>query len=296
MVLVPNRCAVRHEVTLDADPEEGDTRGMPPEPHCLTFAFPEHPTRDSATTERRLRLQEIRDGHAALLLAAALRVRCPAVFVNNPYQPGISSEEQEKEVRKQCAGVTTILLSTRPPLDDMAANGAAVANSNRKRIKRSSNWLETTILSRLRQVFTFCDRKTIELDPSADPLKRSFHFQQSDEAFVVPKRPSKGRPGGTPKDWTLAYFVRLARLWPDGPDLVCAFGLSGPLTLLWCHLLANRPDCADRIKTPDPRFLMAQLYLEGVIPGEPHFLSFAEEWRVKFLIDQPLAVRAPILS
>ncbi len=272
---------------------------MPPEPDCLTFAFPEHPTRESANAERRLRLQEIRDGHAALLLAAALRVRCPAVFVNNPYQPGVSFEEQENEVRKQCAGVTTILLSTRPPLDDMAANGGAVANGNRKRIKRSGNWLETTTLSRLRQVFKFCDRKTIELDPSiisADPAKLCFHFQQSDEAFVVPRRPSKERPGGAPKDWTLAYFVRLARLWPGGPDLVCAFGLSGPLTLLWCHLLANRPDCADRIKTPDPRFLMARLRLEGVIPGEPHFLSFAEEWRVEFLIDQPLAVGTPVLS
>jgi hypothetical protein len=38
-----------------------------------------------------------------------------------------------------------------------------------------------------------------------------------------------------------------------------------------------------------PQFVLARFSQEGKIAGDPHFLSsFADEWDVKFLIDQHL--------
>ena len=273
---------------------------MSADPTCLLFVYPEHPRKDSKTEERRLRLQEIRDGQAGHLLASALGLRCRGVFINNPYPREKSQAEQEMEFRKECSGVTTILLTTRPPLDDPSnepmkaeTNHGSAANEQggRRRIRRSGNWAETMILERLRQVFTYCDRKEIRLGKSLavdDDLDRPFYFQHSDEAFVVSHRPSS-KGGGSAKDWTLAYFVRIREVWPGSPNLVCAFGLSGPMTLAWSYLVATNPACAERILSPGGRFLMARLTLDRMIPNEPHFLSFVDRWDIRFLIDQPLS-------
>jgi len=269
---------------------------MPEIPELLNFAFPEQPSKDSPTAERRLRLQEIRDGHAALFLSSALGSYCRGVFIDNPYPHGYSLEAQEKDIRRQCSSISTILLSTRPPLNDppFREGGETLPSDgkNRRRIKRSGNWLEKRILEELGEVFDFCDRKTIKLNPAriqANPGNLEYHFQQNDEALVVPRRPSIERAGGQPRSWTVTYFLRLGALWSGGPDLVCAFGLSGPLTLIWCYLLANHQKCVERLRSVDgPQFLMARLCQDGKIPGDPHFLSFADEWDVKFLIDQEL--------
>src|ERR1700722_7813380 len=91
---------------------------MPEILELLNFTFPEQPSKDSAAEERRLRLHEIRDGHAALFLSAALGANCRQVFIDNPYPPGYSYKAQEDEVHRHCSGISTILLSTRPPLND----------------------------------------------------------------------------------------------------------------------------------------------------------------------------------
>src|SRR5947208_12670627 len=110
----------------------------------LNFAFPEQPAKESATEERRLRLHEIRDGQAALLQSSALGLHCRDVFINNPYPSTCSLETQEKDIRRRYSDFSTILVSTRPPLDDSA---------DRRRIKRSDNWLEKVILFELGTIF-----------------------------------------------------------------------------------------------------------------------------------------------
>jgi hypothetical protein len=91
------------------------------------------------------------------------------------------------------------------------------------------------------------------------------------------------------RGWTAGYFLRLERLWPQGPSLVCAFGLSGPMTLFWCYLIANHEERARRLRqTSASHLLVARIFLNRAIETDPHFLSFVDEWKVEFAVDQPL--------
>jgi hypothetical protein len=242
-------------------------------------------------TESGPRMQEFRDGHAGLMLGDLLRpMNCRGIFFNTQYPMATGLDPQRRDIQGYLHNSALLVLTTRPPIDDpeqssivrrkaapLSGPPEADGQKLKKIIKRSNNWLERRIFDRLDSIFAHCDRRKIEirLEPKCEPLKLQFEMGQ--EAKVVRKA------------WTVGFFIYIDALWNGGPDLLCAFGMSGAMTLIWCYLLSTRRDVRDELGVQmTPRFgvpkgasrLIVARILDPIIPHEPRVLGFADGWKV----------------
>jgi hypothetical protein len=184
-----------------------------------------------------------------------------------------------------------LVLTTRPPLDD--------TEEDKKRIRRSFTSLEHKVFDALRLHFPKCSRSYVQLAPR---LRDAFPEDRANRAHVEyrvhgPFASYKARRDYRRKRWdkgdghrTGAYLIYQKPAWPGGPSLLAAFGMSGPLTLLWTHFLGTRPNFSTVLA--HARFLMAEIEIQD-IPRKAESLRFSDNWTVETLLDYSLAGTEP---
>jgi hypothetical protein len=154
------------------------------------------------------------------------------------------------------------------------------------------------VFESLRAHFARCTRSFVEL---SDPLKACLRERNMGNRGHVEYKvhaPAAGSykarrddaPGRRPWDTgdetrTGAYLIYQKFAWPNGPALLTAFGMSGPLTLLWAHFLGTRKEFSSVLS--HSRFLMAEFEIQS-IPRKAESLAFADNWKVDVLLDCPL--------
>jgi hypothetical protein len=199
----------------------------------LLFSYAEHPRMESKGTERGNRLHEYRDGHAAYLVSKLMSPDLvPDVFLNSPM---VQAERSEDALKHDLRDVSTILLVTRPALNDVpiGANKFRSQTASRKAIRTTGRWLEAEVHNAIRRVIPYCDRKTVKVQIPGQSLQE-YNFQVTDKALVL-KSERRAHP------WTLCFLLLTGRLWRAGPNLCCVFGMSGPMTLAWAWILYHHP-------------------------------------------------------
>ena len=187
-----------------------------------------------------------------------------------------------------------LVVVTRPPLNEI--------HGQRKPEYASRSSLETEICQTLRHYFSVCSRRRVRLTetiakqlPSQYADRADVRFNMHVGAFCsgyaglydaeykdveLPQRaPDEPRVDGI----TLAYFVRLPRLYVGGPGLMVVFGMGGNETLIWAHLLRSR----FREVLTGSEFFMAEIE-EEPFPTTPFTtLGFIDEWKVNPILNIP---------
>lgn len=81
---------------------------------------------------------------------------------------------------------------------------------------------------------------------------------------------------------TVGFVLNLAELWPGGPGLVHAFGMSAISTLVLCNHLYH--ESIRLLETPG--FFMLELVVDGEEqrPARPQSLDWTLEWKVKTIL------------
>jgi hypothetical protein len=238
---------------------------------------------------RALSLHTLRDGDAFIEIAAVLSER-GGVYGDTLFNlPGTSRMDGSKALLKTAASSDLLVLTTRPPLRDDQ-------DEARKALPLGNTMTERSILGALRPCFKFCDRAHISLAkclarqlPDGYEDRATIFFTQylmrspagADAAYKFLQAEGEGRPHRPPMPHRTAVFLIRTALWPGGPWVLNAFGMSGNQGLIWAHLLRTR--YAHLLVGEGPLFFMGEVILED-IPPRPFTLAFAESWRVTQLL------------
>lgn len=236
------------------------------------------PPRDK---DRELHIHQLRDGDAALELAAVLYQRgyqYGGLLLNYPPPQDSTPKRQPPERAVDHSFLEPgdlLLLAGRPPLDDQWAG-------TRWKIARSHTDLEKKVFLALREYFQNCHRSEITLAerlverlPQEAVVKRDIKFYLHHHPTYEEVDGHKYVPASRTELVTAAYLVCKREAWPGGPDLLCAFGMGGKETLLWSYFLRTR--FAAWLGSRE--FVMAELKLKELDPHASD-LRFAGEWEV----------------
>lgn len=248
----------------------------------------------NAPQHRAAKLHALRDADAGnFLLAALLREEDKfGLEINAPADEALK-EARAVEARKRMKKGDILLLNTRPPLTNEPGH-------NLSPILRSHTWLEDFLLdSILSQYFEKCSRGEVALSKTLAMLlperyvdRAKVKFQLRATAFYK-KRTRYGKEYGQEIKSlrTAAYLIYRREIWEGGPDLLCTFGLSGPMNLVWTCLLCSKYSSKLEFCGRD-RFLMAEITTvriqddpPSIFPKSPETLSFAHHWRVDFPLE-----------
>ena len=82
---------------------------------------------------------------------------------------------------------------------------------------------------------------------------------------------------------TILYMTFTPQIWTHGPALLTAFGMGGPETLIWAHLLR----CRYPHLVCSRSFVMAEVTEQLIAPDE-NDLNFADRWNVNIIAEIPL--------
>ncbi len=233
--------------------------------------------------DRDLLVHQLRDADAALQISALLYnlgYRYGGVLFNHPTDTDRAVLVDHSFLRPR----DILLLATRPPLDDEL-------DRTRSRLQRSHTTLEEKVFACLEQYFQHCSRAEVVLTkslasrlPKQVAEKREVVFREYGGAFC--ERYS-GRTRRRHLLTTITYMTFTPEAWPKGPGLLTVFGMGGPETLIWAHVLRTRFPHLVCSRS----FVMAEM-TEQVIPPGQLDLSFSDQWEVKILAEIPLhAVR-----
>jgi hypothetical protein len=229
----------------------------------------------------------LRDGDAfAELLPVLLRggYEYGGVEINFPTEESLK-ERRGLDARSRLTRGSLLVLNNRPPIGDEDVV---------KKIRRSHSWLEDQLFEVLGRFFEKCSRAEVGLSESLSNLLPENYQDRAKATFGLRSRAvykqlaRYGTPYGEPRRYlrTAAYMIYQKEIWEGGPDLLCAFGLSGPLNLVWAYLLRTR--YPEKLAFDRGKFLMAEIKTAD-FPAAPPTLSFADEWEVRF----PLEVELP---
>ena len=194
-------------------------------------------------------------------------------------------EDPTEKLRDLIRPADKILLVTRPPIND--------ERRKRKRVERSENWIERKVLEACEEYFLICNRQEVRV-PDDVQREISNHTDLLGElkTEIVVRNDARAtykKPRGN-DDKTPVFLLHLPEIQWDGkpgPSLLCLFGMSGPITLIWAHLL--------RVRFPhlleNSRFLMYEIEVPKDLPVTPLDLDFANEWTVSSVFDLPIPSR-----
>lgn len=237
--------------------------------------------------DRTLRLHQLRDGDAFIHLTTLLYQKgyeYGGLLLNYPADPKCKTRSVDTSFLKPS---DLIVLTTRPPMDELEVK-------DRRQVIGSNTTLERWVFDSLRPYFDVCARSHVRL--SAD-LARRLPDQYADRGWIAFKQTNDARCKGyarhndvkmkvpPPPPRTTFYFVLPQRSRENDPQVLCVFGMGGTETLLWAYLLSTK--YKEKFILDHPRFLMAEIFIEP-IPRLPDNLSFADNWRVDFLLDERL--------
>jgi hypothetical protein len=245
--------------------------------------------------ERRL-LHQLRDGDASLELSEVLRdkgYRYGGLILNYPvedrtYFPKDSIPRRIVDDSFLKPG-DLILLTTRPPLDDRFDPAKSYFN-------RSYTTLEDKVFVALRKYFQHCSRIQVFLSDyvvgkypqvrercniqfrqnQTQNLKQNLKNNLKQNLGAAYDSINRHKPPSSNR--TALYMVFIESAWENGPRLLCAFGMGGPETLIWTHLLRTRfPDLV-----ASQEFIMAEVEEQPIRPGCDS-LSEVDKWEVEIL-------------
>ncbi|HZT33941.1 MAG TPA: hypothetical protein VFA33_28885 [Bryobacteraceae bacterium] len=249
----------------------------------------------SAKSKKRLRppkLHALRDADAAIFYVAklapmgfgfTLEINCPAPEELKAARAAAAQERLRKG--------DVLLLTTRPPLTPEGTHLLAP-------IPRSNSYVEDCVLAAVRRFLDVCSREEVALSEAmAANLPKGFEdrarlkFQMRAPAFFTHKA-RRGEPYGdrlrTRRSVGFLLFAR--EIWENGPDLLCPFGMSGPMNLVWAYLLTVKHP--EWLAVPEgDRLVMADIVAaahdkgQAVFPEAPDTLAFADRWRVELVLD-----------
>lgn len=179
-----------------------------------------------------------------------------------------------------------ILQTTRPPMND-------IDEGPRRQVERAYTDLEYYLFEAWKPHVEYLARTHVRLGPQVQPLVRAGFQDRREMGF-------KQRGWGAPynelnalegRGWrkyegerrTAVFLLRLEEAWPGGPGYLCAFGMDGCTTLVWCYQLARKyPHLLAK-----PGFVMAELVL-GRLPERATDLRFCLDWEIEILVHQEL--------
>ncbi len=217
----------------------------------------------------------LRDGDAALEMAdilSDLGYHYGELLINHPRNGNYSDKNYEQLFSPD----DLLLMTTRPPLDDHQDN-------SRRKIDRSGSSIEEKVFSTLRHYFRYCSRSQVTLTDSLlarFPASVDNRFRQTMK-FKNYSLASYAGPG----DNTAFFLVHIRQCWPGGPGLLCAFGMGGPETLIWAHLLRSRPDL--RALVTSREFVLAEAEDRKI--RRAHSLQFTDDWSLHIAVELPHA-------
>jgi len=236
------------------------------------------------------RLHQLRDGDAfAEILAVLLGGGCEYGGCIRNRVETTSTKQPEGAIPRIRSG-DVLVLTTRPPYQEDP--------TTRKRIAQTGTELERLIFATVGHYFFRLNRTSVV-------FQKPFGLQgewkdRSEISFYQYHTPAHGagdyksfsdfygggRSRAALKSGTLAFLLA-APLLPRGPEVITAFAMSGAMTITWCYLLRTR----FREFLRSPRFVVAELPSSRSIPKSPATLAFADDWKVRVLLDVPATAR-----
>ncbi|MCX6624226.1 MAG: hypothetical protein NTY38_24825 [Acidobacteria bacterium] len=249
----------------------------------------------AAPRPRPAKLHALRDADAGMYYVAKLAAKGYGfdLEINAQVPPGAKAARAVKASERVKKG-DVLLISTRPPLTP--DSGRLLAP-----IVPSGSWIEEHIVETLSRVFRICCREEVVLSSAIArqlPKEAAEHaklkFQLRPPAYFKYRARHQQKYGARLHgSKTAGYLISAREIWPNGPDLFCSFGMSGPMNLAWAYLLATKHP--ELIRCGDDRFVMADI-LPRKLPGEKHAvfpeaaesLEFADSWQVRILLDTAL--------
>jgi hypothetical protein len=179
-----------------------------------------------------------------------------------------------------------LVQTTRPPMHD-------VDEGPQKQVERAYTDLEHHTFEAWRPHVDYLARTHARLAPGAQALLREGFRDRRETTF---KQKGWGarydemnaldgegwhKYGGRPR--SALFLLRQADAWREGVDYLCAFGMDGCTTLVWCYRLAR--DLEHLLAKP--AFVLAELEL-GRLPERATDLRFCMDWRIDILVHHEL--------
>jgi hypothetical protein len=204
-----------------------------------------------------------------------------------------------------------VVQTTRPFLHDHLQEG-------HKAGERSNTSLEIKTFGFLERFFEKLSRAQVRLSASmAQELEKAARLRGDDSAnkaeikFLIHTRDERARgsynefkrrgalkwsqPSASEKREgiykTAVYLVHAENVLDNGAGLIVAFGMHGLATLALAYLLRTGTDGSGKALAPlidCPSFVMAEMTV-GTLPTRPNDLSFLSDWKVKILLEHPIA-------
>lgn len=173
-----------------------------------------------------------------------------------------------------------IVITTRPPAHD-ACDGSM------KQVERAFTTLEQHAIDLVVPNFLeHCSREQIVFGlRQFDHLRAGFahcwgfHFAQRGDVAPIKEMHGDGKrwkPTQEEAGSTLVFHIYMPELFAGGPACLMAFGMTGPMTLAWCHRLAN--DQRELLMRPGFHVLRLQ---PGPTPERPENLQYTLDWPIE---------------
>lgn len=187
-----------------------------------------------------------------------------------------------------------IVQTTRPPMND-------IDEGPRRQVERAYTDLEYLTFEAWKPFVEYLARTHVRLGPQMQALmpggfedRREMSFRQ--RGWGAPYYELNALEG---RGWrkyagerrSALFLLRLEEAWPGGPGYLCAFGMDGCTTLVWCYQLARK--FAHLLEKPG--FVLAELVL-GRLPERATDLRFCLDWEIEILVQQELSAPNLILS
>jgi len=274
------------------------------------FAYMSHPTGES------LRPHQLRDGDAfAELLAALMSLghEYGGLIINHPMPPGGGADDSLRHIH-HLGENDLLVLTTRPPLNDMPSKDP-------KHVKPSRTKLERSLFDAIRGYIVISTRDHIQLHPDQSLcLKPRFEDRADMEFFVKGHaklnrfeasykgsgRGDEAYAGYGPNITTAAYLMHTPSVpvsgRKNGPHLLASFGMSGTISLVFAHLLrtailakSRRPKTKELNQEgifawnllssvlSEPSFAMVEITIKSKIPATFYDLDFAYDWHYELV-------------
>jgi len=186
-----------------------------------------------------------------------------------------------------------LVMTTRPPLDDLQAN-------DKKHITPSNCHLEKAIFASLRPYFESLCRSNVRLSetlvsswaksqgtkvantPAHFNFRQNLDARLSAVASLADEIPTKDNYPASRYD-SIGFFVHLPAISEYGCRLIASFGMGGNETAVWNRIVSTRHiDWLD-----SPRFVAARMDLGGT-PDCPVTLDYADNIEVEILVNYPI--------
>ena len=174
-----------------------------------------------------------------------------------------------------------IVLTTRPPLDD-------VTHGDKKLLQPSRTHLEKQVFAECRKYFAVSSRSHVQLTPAAganfEKAELVFHQHKSARLkFFKRLDEFRGRCVSKKANISLGFFLRTKAIPEYGSGLLASFGMGSRETLIWNRIVRTRfPEWVNR-----SAFIVAEMNLNA-IPANPMTLEFVDQIKMKILLEHRL--------